>query len=418
MKTSIRYFWFAILLITISLQVFAQENPHKKLTFDCAVCHTTSSWTEVRFDHNQTDFFLEAQHANLACKECHDLENFQLQSSDCAACHADVHQAKLGNDCERCHKSSGWEIFDVEEIHLDTQFPIMGRHSLVDCWSCHKNTMQGDFAVLSADCNSCHEQEYLATTNPEHVNNAFPTQCLECHEMNAWQPGFLPNHDIFFPIFSGEHNGVWGDCSECHDNPAIFNDFTCLTCHDHRQSEMDAKHQGITGYAYISSDCLFCHPQGEKGEFKEHDSQFFPIYSGEHAGEWEACLECHDNPADRAQFTCLACHDHRQSEMDAKHQGMPGYVYDSADCLFCHPRGEKGDFEEHDTLYFPIYTGDHRGEWGACSECHTNSKNAQEFSCLTCHEHSKTEMDDEHKDENQYVYDSAACYDCHPNGKS
>ena len=39
------------------------------------------------------------------------------------------------------------------------------------------------------------------------------------------------------------------------------------------------------------------------------------------------------------------------------------------------------------------------------------------FSCTHCHEHSRREMGDEHSDVNGYVWESNACYQCHPDGK-
>jgi hypothetical protein len=103
--------------------------------------------------------------------------------------------------------------------------------------------------------------------------------------------------------------------------------------------------------------------------------------------------------------------------MDPKHSGITGYAFDSAQCLFCHPAGEKGDFLEHDALFFPIFSGAHREKWDTCNECHTDPNNRKLFTCFTCHEHNQQEMDSKHRDERDYVYDSAACYDCHPQGR-
>ncbi len=38
------------------------------------------------------------------------------------------------------------------------------------------------------------------------------------------------------------------------------------------------------------------------------------------------------------------------------------------------------------------------------------------FSCINCHEHRKSKMDDEHKNVPGYLYESTKCYQCHPNG--
>ena len=41
----------------------------------------------------------------------------------------------------------------------------------------------------------------------------------------------------------------------------------------------------------------------------------------------------------------------------------------------------------------------------------------QSSTCLNCHEHSRSEMDDNHNEVSGYVYDSQACLSCHPNGR-
>lgn len=489
---------FFLLCFVMVTYLDAQENPHKNLDFNCETCHVTTSWNEISFDHNnRTQFELQGRHQDVDCQSCHNLEDFSKVSANCFSCHEDVHQAKMGSDCERCHEFRGWEIFNVEEIHANTRFPLMGRHNLVDCWSCHQNQQQGDFASLTTECISCHEQEYLATENPNHVANSFSTNCQECHEMNDWRPAFLPNHDVLFPIFSGEHNGAWNDCADCHTNPVSFSDFSCLTCHEHEQARMDDEHRGISGYAYEShaclschptggeadisdnhdadffpifsgthqgawqecvechvnpgtfqvvscidcheheaaktnlehsgiadyvyatENCLLCHPTGEKGEFRDHDNLYFPIFTGSHSGTWEECLACHTNPANRKEFTCVECHEHNQTEMNAKHTGIQGYAFQSSECFLCHPTGEKGEFRDHDNLYFPIFSGKHAGEWNECAICHNNPNDRKIFTCLDCHEHSQARMDDKHLGEvNDYVYDSRACYDCHPHGRS
>jgi len=176
---------------------------------------------------------------------------------------------------------------------------------------------------------------------------------------------------------------------------------------------MDAKHSGITGYAYDSAQCLSCHPTGESGDFREHDNLFFPIFAGTHAGQWQECATCHPNPASRKEFTCLVCHEHNQTDMDAKHSGIPGYAYNSNNCLGCHPNGEKGDFDH--SRYFPITRSPHRRD---CIDCHVDPANFQRFECIFCHEHNQRKMDDKHLGKiSGYMWESMACLNCHPNGK-
>jgi hypothetical protein len=182
---------------------------------------------------------------------------------------------------------------------------------------------------------------------------------------------------------------------------------------------MDGVHGNMTGYSYTSAACYTCHPTGEKGDFAAHDTQFFPIFSGTHNAVWSDCVTCHTNPADRTVYDCVGCHEHRQSEMDGMHGTMNGYSYVSTACFSCHPTGEKGTFAAHDAQFFPIFSGAHSGRWNDCTICHDVPSDRSQFSCFNCHEHDQTPMDDKHLGKvGNYVYESAACYDCHPNGRS
>ena len=181
---------------------------------------------------------------------------------------------------------------------------------------------------------------------------------------------------------------------------------------------MDPKHSGISGYAFNSSNCYDCHPTGQKGEFREHDNLYFPIFSGKHTSKWNNCAICHTQAGNRQVFSCVECHEHSQSLMDPKHSGISGYAFNSSNCYDCHPTGQKGEFREHDNLYFPIFSGKHRGDWDSCQDCHKVAGNRKEFTCLECHKHSKSKMDSKHQGKvKDYRYDSAACYQCHPDGK-
>ncbi len=241
--------------------------------------------------------------------------------------------------------------------------------------------------------------------------------CLNCHPTG--EKGDFQEHDSqYFPIYSGEHLNTWDDCLGCHTDSNNRKLFSCVDCHEHEQQLMDPKHSGITGYLFDSASCFLCHPIGEKGDFQEHDSQYFPIYSGEHLNTWDDCLGCHTDSNNRKLFSCVDCHEHGQQLMDPEHSGITGYLFESASCFQCHPTGEKGDFQEHDSQYFPIYSGEHREKWDSCTECHNVPGNNKIFSCIDCHEHNQSKMDDEHLGEvANYQYTSAACFDCHPDGE-
>jgi hypothetical protein len=231
-------------------------------------------------------------------------------------------------------------VFDAERIHESTNFPIQGRHLLIDCLSCHPGMPTADFRRAWTSCYTCHQQDYETTTNPEHRTAGFSILCQTCHEMTGWTPAIMPDHDPFFPIYSGTHNRRWDTCSDCHVVTGNYKVFECIFCHDHRQTEMDSEHQGIPGYAYNSPACYQCHPTGEAGDFGEHDFAFFPIFSGAHNNKWDDCSICHPTPSNRREFRCVDCHDHDRATMDDKHLGEAAdYRYSSDRCFECHPNG-------------------------------------------------------------------------------
>ena len=85
----------------------------------------------------------------------------------------------------------------------------------------------------------------------------------------------------------------------------------------------------------------------------------------------------------------------------------------SQQCQDCHGTTvwSNGTFQHT----FPITSGEHRNM--ACFDCHNNASNRVAFSCIDCHEHRQTKMNSEHQGVNNYVWASASCYQCHPNGR-
>jgi hypothetical protein len=237
--------------------------------------------------------------------------------------------------------------------------------------------------------------------------------CYLCHP-NGQKGQFVGHDGEFFPIFSGTHQGEWSDCTVCHSTPGNRKPVDCLPCHD--QPTTDGAHGNMAGYVYNSDDCYFCHPTGVRGQFTSHDGQFFPIFSGTHSGQWTDCTECHTTPNDRSVYDCLVCHTNPTT--DGIHAGMQGYSFSSPACYDCHPTGQKGSFVDHDAQFFPIYNGPHKDIWNDdCSICHTVANNRSVFTCLSCHEHSQSTMDEKHREETGYSYSSPSCLSCHPNGK-
>ncbi|HLF64093.1 MAG TPA: hypothetical protein VI603_10080 [Saprospiraceae bacterium] len=233
---------------------------------DCIICHSETAWVPAEFDHNETDFPLTGAHLIVDCASCHS-GGYTGTPTDCAACHiADYNQSTnpdhevldLSTDCVLCHTTDPeWNPADFP-VH-DEYYVLQGAHLdiAMQCVLCHN----GDYNNTPNTCVGCHLDEYNATNDPDHEAAQFPTDCILCHNQNAWEPADWDHDGMYFPIYSGKHDGEWDQCSDCHTNSNDFSVFTCLTCHT--QGETDADHDEVTGYQYNSDACLACHPDGE-----------------------------------------------------------------------------------------------------------------------------------------------------------
>jgi Zn finger protein HypA/HybF involved in hydrogenase expression len=299
------------------------EYPHGDFEDDCTLCHQSEAWAPAvispSFDHSKHGFHLQGSHAQTNCRACHLSLEFDDAEPACVSCHSDVHQDELGTDCARCHTPRSFiDRSWMTRAHLTTRFPLRGTHRTVDCEDCHTPVSQGSLQWVNTplDCESCHLEDYLATTQPDHQAAALPRTCESCHSPRAWTPaGF--NHNT---LPSG------AQCVDCH-----LDDF---------QSATNPDHQG----AGFSQQCEICHntrawvPSSFDG--LNHDGQFFPIFSGKHKGKWNVCSECHVVPNNFANFECIQCHAHDdQAKVADQHSEVSGYQYDSQACFNCHPRG-------------------------------------------------------------------------------
>jgi hypothetical protein len=237
---------------------------------DCTLCHTTVSWLNATFNHNNTSFPLTGAHTTVACATCHTDNYAGTLPATCYGCHTKDYNntATMGGgvpnhitagfptDCTVCHTTTTW--LNATFNHNNTPFPLLGPHVNVACNLCHINDQ---FAGTPTDCYSCHKADYLGTTSPNHTAAGFPTTCTTCH--TTWTTtnwlGATFNH-TWFPMNHGGANGV---CATCHTNPNDYSVFQCTNCHTKAQT--DPKHSGVKGYVYNSANCYQCHQNGGGG---------------------------------------------------------------------------------------------------------------------------------------------------------
>ena len=376
---------------------------------NCELCHLNQvRWEGAKFDHG---FFpLTGPHKAASCESCHSGGRFAGTSTDCFSCHwADFQSAQNPNhqqsgfatDCLQCHEENAPSWKGAKFDH-DRLFPLRGKHQSVDCAACHPG---GVFAGTPSNCYDCHRGDYERTTNPNHLQAGFPTDCASCHgeAASSWS-GASFDHNRFFPL-SGKHRAA--DCASCHVNGRFAGTpSSCVDCH---RADYDRATSPNHRQAGFSTDCASCHgtqANSWTGATFNHN-QFFPLQGAHRALDCQAChARGFDLPRD-----CFGCHapDYNAARNpDHVQSGFP------TSCENCHLPGHTSWNQavfQHD---FPIGSGPHAGF--DCVECHQTS--TREFSCILCHEHEKNRMDDKHKEVGGYVYNSQACYACHPNGKS
>jgi hypothetical protein len=378
---------------------------------DCELCHaaTSPTWEGANFDHSS--FELVGTHATLDCTECHASGIYQGLPSECVDCHLNDHQnatnpnhlaAGFGTDCETCHQASDPSWRDGQYPH--SIWPLVAAHEPQPCNACHASNV---FEGLPSECVDCHLDDYQATDDPDHVDAGFPTDCELCHSATSptWE-GATFDHSNFQLV--GAHTTL--DCNDCHAS-GVYQGLPsdCVDCHlDDYQGTDDPDHVA----AGFPTDCELCHSATSTtwdGATFDHSSYQL---LGVHATL--DCNDCHSSGVYQGlPSECIDCHlDDYQGTDDPDHvaAGFP------TDCELCH-QGSDTSWEQgiFDHIWFPINSGDHRGF--RCSECHPASGNFSVFTCTgSCHP--RSEMDDEHSDVQGYVYNSAACYSCHPDGQA
>lgn len=352
----------SLFLVFFLVGAVASQNPHgDKMVIDCAACHSPEGWAIASsawnagelvvptktgkakaFSHNETAFPLTGQHANVDCRACHENLVFEDADASCISCHTDMHQMTAGSDCTRCHTTENWLVDNIDELHFENGFPLLGQHAVVSCNQCHQAETGIRFDRIGNDCINCHLDDYQATTSPDHVAAGYSTNCMECHDVASnewlWTSG-TANHN-FFPLTGGHEIQ---DCNACHANGTFQGTPTeCFACHEDDYLATTSPNHQASGFP---TDCSVCHsiePGWPAQDFAQHDDLYFPIFSGKHKGEWNDCVECHTVAGDFSQFSCIDCHEHNDpGKLADKHDEVSGYQYNSQACYQCHPKGDE-----------------------------------------------------------------------------
>lgn len=270
---------------------------------------------------------------------------------------------------------------------------------------CVQDVHDADAGVTQVACFGCHQLQYEATTSPTHSTAGYGTGCGQCHVKAHWKPAVAGGHPATFPLVGGHADVA---CVVCHaDNPKPSTQ--CVTCHLAQWQGAKNPDHAKTG---IAKSCEGCHSVNawKPATGYKHPASF-PL-EGAHA--LVSCAACHDGQP-KPPKDCAGCH--LGDWQGAKNPNHAANNLSKA-CQSCHTdvAWKPASFGQHDQL-FPISYGKHSKI--SCGTCHANPSNYKAFTCLTGGCHTKGKMDSKHYGEGVggYVYQSSACYKCHPNGK-
>ena len=419
--------------------LLGMKNPNGKDCVRCHLEHNGPDFTLVRwqpsvrqFDHKQTGYALEGNHAGVACEKCHTAGHISTDfralikykdvarsyaglSTKCISCHEDYHKGQLGPECQSCHNVRDWK--DAKQFdHSKTRYPLTGAHINVKCELCHKPDVPGGPARFKdmnfATCKACH-------VDPHH--GEFKQACEECHTTASWKTllsGFSFDHSKTKYPLVGKHATV--NCISCHlsgdfKKPLEFE--KCMGCHK------PDPHTGQFAARPMKGECGECHKvDGWKPslfEVKEHATSKYPL-EGKHAAvecdrchipagkdtvykvKFAACLDCHKDEHD-GQFAakpylnqCESCHVvadfHRSTFTIAKHRNSKYPLTGShvaVPCMDCHKIGAGGRTDK----ILPFHFSDR-----SCAACHTDPHHGEfrermerkradgtELGCEACH---------------------------------
>lgn len=197
-----------------------QDEPHAgRFGLSCADCHNTDGWTPAKFDHSLAAFKLEGQHVEVPCESCHVNNQFKGTPQDCYSCHQqnDQHNGQFGQDCSACHDPTNWDHVNFD--HNRSNFPLTGAHVNLACEKCHAS---GQFAGLSTNCSSCHQ-------DPAFHAGMFGLNCASCHTTDNWSAVYKGSHPGIADEGGRGVNHGGGGCRSCHTQ--TLHSATCTQCH-------------------------------------------------------------------------------------------------------------------------------------------------------------------------------------------
>ncbi|MDQ7008645.1 MAG: cytochrome c3 family protein, partial [Acidobacteriota bacterium] len=183
------------------------------------------------FNHDQTGFPLEGEHARVRCDSCHKKGIFKGTPKVCAQCHGQNspltdattmtgNHMPVGAECQACHGSEGWNppkrvdhsqvLGTCESCHDGRRATGKGPRHLATaqgCDSCHTPTgwrrTTFHHPAVTGNCVSCHNGSVARGKSASHIPSS--DRCESCHAIGSWKVAHFT------------HPLVTGNCARCHN---------------------------------------------------------------------------------------------------------------------------------------------------------------------------------------------------------
>jgi hypothetical protein len=409
---------------------------------DCAACHTTLTWTGVRFDHRAgavpecLDCHRQDEpefHSRSDCASCHSAESWsgppfdhvKIGLVDCQGCHASIRPAAhAAQQCSQCHIASDeWTLASLSQPAPAGQSPgsrsvsaalpgetapsaaitssVQFQHptgSDLDCQGCHGANRPVDH--YHGQCSQCHTAG--TTWKLASFNHQGRVDCQGCHGANRpvghyeGQCSQCHTAGTTWRLASFNHQGRV-DCQGCHasNRPANHYRAQCSACHDPGAGWQPVRFD----HSVAGADCQGCHAsrrpanhyQGQCSACHDPGADWQPVRF-DHALAGTDCQVCHasNRPANHYQGQCSACHDPGAGWQPVRFDhGVAG-----ADCQACHASNRPANHYQgqcsacHDpgAGWQPVRL-DHGLAGSDCQGCHASQRPANHYQgqCSLCH---------------------------------
>lgn len=283
-------------------------------------------------------------------------------------------------------------------FHNSSSFRLDGKHQAVACEACHLNRQ---FRGTPTQCFDCH----WIRRKDDRYQTRLGTRCEQCHQPTSWTAVRWDHGSQSGIPLNADHRLL--QCDSCHRNANFrAGSAACVSCHQKDYNATKAPSHIAAGFGVT---CASCHrPSDPTWQSGLNHNAFFALV-GVHATQ--VCAACHKNNVYRGTpRDCVGCH---LPQYNATKN--PSHIAASfpTTCDACHrPTDATWTQAVFNHTRFPI-TGRHNV---SCAQCHTVASTFKIFSCTVCH--SRAETDSKHRGRAGYIYDSNACYSCHPNGRA